>query len=202
MSGRIDKWAYALIEYDLAYQPLKSIKGQTVVDFIVEHRIDNASELGVSYLTVTPWTLYFDGPVCNEGQRIGIVLVSPSNASFDFSSRLKTYCTNNQADYEALLFGLELLSYMGVKHVKALGDSQLVVQQVLEKYQCLDGTLNNYLEKCWRIIHSFDEFNIRHICRVENYRANNLAQHTSGYRIKRGKFHNIENLITRVEPIT
>jgi hypothetical protein len=30
--------------------------------------------------------------------------------------------------------------------VKALGDSQLVVQQILEKYQCLDGTLNSYLE--------------------------------------------------------
>jgi hypothetical protein len=54
MSGRISKWAYALIEYDLAYQPLKSMKGQVVADFIVEHRIDNAHELGVSYLTVTP----------------------------------------------------------------------------------------------------------------------------------------------------
>jgi hypothetical protein len=146
MSGRISKWAYALIEYDLAYQPLESMKGQVVTDVIVEHRIDNAPELGVSYLTITHWTLYFDGSVCNEGQGIGIVLVSPSNASFDFSSRLKTYCTNNQAEYEALIFGLELLSYMGVKHVKELGDSQLVVQQVLEKYQCLDGTLNNYLE--------------------------------------------------------
>jgi ribonuclease HI len=51
------------------------------------------------------------------------VLVSPSNVSFDFSSRLKTYCTNNHAEYEALLFGLELLNYMGVKHVKAFGDS-------------------------------------------------------------------------------
>jgi ribonuclease HI len=55
------------------------------------------------------------------------VLVSPSNASFFFSSRLKTYCTNNQAKYEALLFGLELLNCMGVKHVRALGDSQLIV---------------------------------------------------------------------------
>ena len=31
----------------------------------------------------------------------------------------------------------------------AFGDSQLVVQQVLEEYQCFDGTLNSYLEKCW-----------------------------------------------------
>jgi hypothetical protein len=41
MSGRIGKWAYALIEYDLAYEPLKSMRGQVVADFIVEHGIDN-----------------------------------------------------------------------------------------------------------------------------------------------------------------
>jgi ribonuclease HI len=111
------------------------------------------------------------------------VLISPSNVSFDFSSRLKTYCTNNQAEYEALLFGLKLLNCMGVKHVKAFGDSQLVVQEVLEEYQCFDGIKNSYLEKCWDIIHSFDEFSIRHISRVENRRANNLAQDASGYRI-------------------
>jgi ribonuclease HI len=201
MSGRIGKWAYALIEYDLAYEPLKSMRGQVVADFIVEHRINDTHKLDISYLTVSPWTLYFDGSVCNEGQGIGIMLVSPSNVSFDFSSRLKTYCTNNQAEYEALLFGLELLNCMGVKHVKAFGDSQLVVQHVLEEYQCFDGTLNSYLEKCWGIIHSFDEFIIRYISRVENHRANNLAQDASGYRIKRGRFHNTENLITGAGPI-
>jgi hypothetical protein len=88
---------------------------------------------------------------------------------------------------------------MGVKHVKAFGDSQLVVQQVLGEYQCLDGTLNVYLEKCWDIIDSFDEFNIRHISQVENCRANNLAQDASGYWIKQGRFHNTENLITRTK---
>jgi ribonuclease HI len=51
------------------------------------------------------------------------VLVSPSNASFDLSSRLKTYCTNNQAEYEALLFSLELQKCMIVKHVKEFSDS-------------------------------------------------------------------------------
>jgi ribonuclease HI len=103
------------------------------------------------------------------------VLISPSIASFDFSSRLITYCTNNQAEYEALLFGLELLDYVGVKYVKAFGYSQLVVQQVLEEYQCLDGTLNSYLEKCWDMIRCFDKFHIRHITRADSCRANNLA---------------------------
>jgi hypothetical protein len=64
--------------------------------FIVEHRIDDTPELDISYLNITPWTLYFDGSVCNEGQGIGITLVSLRNATFDFSSRLKTHCTNNQ----------------------------------------------------------------------------------------------------------
>jgi hypothetical protein len=53
MSGRIGKWAYALIEYDLAYEPLKSMNGQVVADFIVEHWIDDAHKLDASYLIVT-----------------------------------------------------------------------------------------------------------------------------------------------------
>ena len=58
MSCRIGKWAYALIEYDLAYEPLKSMKGrQVVADFIVEHRINDIHKLDMSYLTITPWTL-------------------------------------------------------------------------------------------------------------------------------------------------
>jgi hypothetical protein len=73
---------------------------------------------------------------------------------------------------------------MGVKHVKVFGDSQLVGQQTLEKYQCLDGSLNGYLKWCWDIIRSFDEFDIRHISRAENCKSDGLAQDALGYRIK------------------
>jgi hypothetical protein len=37
LSGRVGKWAYVLVEYDLAYEPLRSMKGQVVADFIVNH---------------------------------------------------------------------------------------------------------------------------------------------------------------------
>jgi hypothetical protein len=40
LSGRMGKWAYALVEYDLAYEPLQSMKGQVVADFIVNHAVD------------------------------------------------------------------------------------------------------------------------------------------------------------------
>jgi ribonuclease HI len=173
------------------------MKGQVVADFIVKHWIDDIPWLDISYLTITHWTLYFDGSVCGEGQGIGIMLVSPRNATFYFSCRLKTYCMNNQAKYEALLFGLELLNNLGVTHVKVFGDSQLVVQQILGEYQCLDSILNDYLEKCWDIVCSFDEFDIWHISRADNSRANDLAQGASGYQVARGKFHISENPISR-----
>jgi hypothetical protein len=48
MSGRVGKWAYALIEYDLAYEPLKSMKRQVVADFIVEQWINDAHKLDIS----------------------------------------------------------------------------------------------------------------------------------------------------------
>jgi hypothetical protein len=40
LRGRLGKWAYALIEYDLVFESLKTMKGQVVADFIVEHRVD------------------------------------------------------------------------------------------------------------------------------------------------------------------
>jgi ribonuclease HI len=57
------------------------------------------------------------------------VLISPSGAKIEMSSRLNFYCTNNQTEYQALLFGLIMLRSMGVKHVEVCGDSLLVVQQ-------------------------------------------------------------------------
>jgi ribonuclease HI len=73
--------------------------------------------------------------------------VPSSGAYFDMSSRLEYFCTNNQTRYEVLIFSLEILESMGVKHVEAFADSLLIVQQVSRKYQCLDGSLNAYLDK-------------------------------------------------------
>ena len=98
LSGRIGEWAYALTEYDLTFEPLKTLKGQVLVDFIVEHNIDLDDE--VNYITCTPWKLYFDGSICKDGQGVGIVVVSPNGAIIEMSCRLEHIQTNNQAEYE------------------------------------------------------------------------------------------------------
>jgi hypothetical protein len=51
----------------------------------------------------------------------------------------------------------------------------LVLQQVFKVCQCLDGTLNVYLDKCLDIIACLDDFIIYHVPRENNPRANYLA---------------------------
>jgi hypothetical protein len=160
LSGRIEKWAYTLIEYDLAYESLKSIKGQVIADFIVEHSINQNNDESCNLVLIHPWKLFFDGSACREAQGVRVVLISPIGAVFEQSVHLEYFCTNNQAEYEAILLGLQILSFMGVKHVEAFGDSLLVVQQITGTFQCLDGSLNAYLDKCLKIIALFDDFTV------------------------------------------
>jgi hypothetical protein len=79
-------------------------------------------------------------------------LVSPRGAIFEQSVRLEYFCTNNQAEYEAIMLSLQILSSMGIKSVEAFSDSLLVMQQIVGVFQCFDGSINAYLDKCLEII--------------------------------------------------
>jgi ribonuclease HI len=186
LSGRIGKWAYALVEYDLAYEPLRSMKGQVVADFIVDHAID--VDHSVDFIQLKPWGLYFDGLVYSKGQGAGCVIISPSGMYIDLSIRLEFACTNNQLEYEYLLHGLEYLRDVGARDLDVFGDSNLIVQQIRGDSQCFDGVLNSYRERCLDIIKLFDTFSIKHIPQEENSQANRLAQQASGYVVSQGVF--------------
>ena len=80
-SCRIGQWAYTLFGYDLAYASLRSIRGQIIVDFITEHRINDMHNIDVSLVSLVLWRLYFDGSICSNGQCVGVVYLSPYGAS-------------------------------------------------------------------------------------------------------------------------
>jgi ribonuclease HI len=79
------------------------------------------------------------------------------------------------------MLSLQILSSIGVKHVEAFGDSLLIVQQIASAFQCIYGSLNEYLNKCLEIIALFDDFTIQHVSRDENTVVNDLAQQASGF---------------------
>ena len=79
--------------------------------------------------------------------RIGLVVVSPQGANFEISYSIDPASTNNQAEYEALLKGLQLLQEVRAEDVEIFGDSMLVINQIIGKYECKDDVLMVYLEK-------------------------------------------------------
>jgi ribonuclease HI len=113
-------------------------------------------------------------------------------AVLEQSVRLEYFCTNNQAEYEAIMLGMQILSSMGVKSVEAFNDSLLVVQQIAGMFQCFDGSLNAYLDQSLEIISLFDDFTVQHATRDENTLANDLAQQASGFRSNREKINFLE----------
>jgi len=129
LSGRIGKWILALSEFDLRYELAKAVKGQVMADFVTQHC--NA----VGSLEVAPWMLFFDGSTCDQGAGMGIVLISPRGRKYEFSLPIVATSTNNQAEYKALVRGLELLRKICADAVEIFADSMLVINQLMGIYE-------------------------------------------------------------------
>ncbi|XP_058774558.1 uncharacterized protein LOC131648846 [Vicia villosa] len=177
---RIGKWALALTEYSLTYAPLKAIKGQVVADFLVDHSM---VEMAQNYVDIVPWKLYFDGSSHKNGSGIGGIIISPVGIPAEFKYKIKGACTNNEAEYESLITGLELLLELGARNVEIMGDSELVIKQVSREYRCVKENLIMYFVITIRLLKRFEQVNIRHIPQKENQGANALAQEASGYKV-------------------
>ena len=125
---------------------------------------------------------FFDGSACDDGCGIGILLVSPRGATYSFSIRLPTPCTNNVAEYEAIRKGMELLIEAGAEAVELFGDSKLVISQLTEEYKCESESLFPLWMQCRELMAQFRYINFSWIPRSQNTEANDLAQMASGYK--------------------
>ena len=91
--------------------------------------------------------------------------------------------TNNQAEYEAVLKGIQLLHEVKAKAIEIFGDSQLIINQLIGLYECKEETLKGYYDECQKLLKEFLRISFQHIPRAQNQEANHLAQSASGYRV-------------------
>lgn len=115
--------------------------------------------------------MYFDGASNRKGYGAGVVLVAPDGEHIPISSP----STNNVAEYEACLLGLNALAELGVRAVEVYGDSFLVIAQTQGKWKTKDETLLMYQALLDRTIACFDELTFSYIPRNQNHFADALA---------------------------
>ncbi|XP_070022486.1 uncharacterized protein [Nicotiana sylvestris] len=130
LSGILVKWAIELSEYDITYQPRTAIKSQVLADFLAdfsqgmqleaekELQVFNGSNPGI-------WTLFTYGSSNVKGAGLGIVLVPPTGETIRQTIKCHSI-TNNEAEYEAVITGIELVQELSINQIVIKSDSQLI----------------------------------------------------------------------------
>lgn len=195
LTGRLARWAIALTEFDIVYMPQKAIKGQALADFLAAHPVADDSPLSCEFPDEETlhtedgeplWEMYFDGassirltpgikiPKISAG--VGLVFVTPNGGITRHSISLSDPCTNNEAEYEALIAGLEIAMDMGIKRLHVYGDSKLIIEQVVGRYKVNKAELVNYQRVAANLAAKFPSITFERVSRALNGRADALAR--------------------------
>jgi len=129
LNFKLANWAILLFQYDMTFVPQRAVKGQALVDFLAAHPVPETLKLHtdipdeVIKANMTSegdvWQMFFNaasrtGPTDKIIARVGVVFVSPENHVLSHAFSLRELYSNNVAEYNALLIGLQLVQQMGV----------------------------------------------------------------------------------------
>ncbi|KAL9689602.1 hypothetical protein QQ045_009989 [Rhodiola kirilowii] len=119
--------------------------------------------------------MFFDRAARRDEAGAGVVFVSPENHLLPFSFTLTQLCSNNMAEYQALLLGLQMARQISIDKMDIYGDSQLVINQVLGDYEVRKDDLIPYHRHATQLLNEFDSISIGHVPRSANKLADALA---------------------------
>ena len=131
------------------------------------------------------WVLSVDGSSNQQGSGAGVILEGPNGLLIEQALRFSFKAINNQAEYEALIPGMLLAKEMGAQSLLVKSDSQLVTGQVTREYQVKDPQMAEYLGYVQALRKAFAVFELVHVPREQNARADLLAKLASSG--KRGR---------------
>ncbi len=124
------------------------------------------------------WHVYVDGASSgNPGESgAGMVAFDEKGEETLRGSKYLGQMTNNMAEYEALIYGLQKAGENGIRHLQVYTDSELVANQVSGQYRVRNEKLRPYLQKVLNLIGQFDSFSLKHVPREANRIADKLAK--------------------------
>ena len=136
---------------------------------------------------MTMYTLFFDG--CSKGNPgrsgAGAVIYFNDNINdvgvgdeiWAEASFVGVKETNNVAEYQGLIRGLDRAVKIGVRHLTVKGDSKLIIEQMKGNYQVKSANLMLHYSKAKKLASetNFDKIEFIHVYRKENKRADELS---------------------------
>jgi hypothetical protein len=106
------------------------------------------------------WNMSFDGAINREGARASVWINPPKLGTKLCSYKLAFNCTNNMAEYEALVLGLKSLKEMGARRITVHGYSELIISQIKGIYQAKHPRLRAYMNIVLDLLEEFSEYNL------------------------------------------
>ena len=122
------------------------------------------------------WRMHFDGSKMKIGLGAGVVFTSPKQDQLRYVLQIHFAASNNVAEYEALVHGLNVAKEIGIRRIECFGDSDLVVQQVSGNWDALDANMALYRFHAQKISGFFEGCELTHIPRAENEAVDVLSK--------------------------
>lgn len=106
---------------------------------------------------------------------IGVILEDDQGTVLEEIGACIGTATSNQAEYQALLTGLETAVDRGVRRLRILADSELLVRQMRQEYKVRNAGLKELYLQARALVRQFDRVEIKHVPREENVDADALV---------------------------
>lgn len=128
--------------------------------------------------SLAEFTIYCDGGLVstNPGEAaVAAVVINDVGELIIEQARRIGHATNNEAEYRALLFAINLANLVGARRPHFVVDSQLVEQQVIGWWAINGANLSRLHGLCTGSLMMFPEWSIQHVPRAQNKRADWLV---------------------------
>lgn len=113
----------------------------------------------------------------------GVAFFGPDGRLIGEAGRYLGCATNNEAEYQGLLLGLEVARAQGLRELEVVADSELLVKQLKGEYRVREPRLRKLYDELQARLASF-RWTIRHTPRADNAEADRMANEAIDRRLR------------------